>query len=110
MTRGDSLLGQLVENPGTSTPVWNELSIEFHLFERVVGAERESEISWIKTGENLMLTVGTATLIGVVKSVTKKEINIKLSRSICAEEGSRVAISRKMGARWHLIGAGVIKG
>lgn len=110
MTKGDALVGQFVGLPGTLPPVWDELIIKFHLLERVVGVANELEIPPIKVGEELMLSVGTAITMGKVKSVFGKEnVNVKLSRPVCAEEGAKVAISRKIPARWHLIGAGEIK-
>ena len=108
MTIEDSLVGQCVGLPGSLPPVRNKLSIQFHLLERVVGVAKEVEIQAIKVGESIMLSVGTATTMGEVRRVTKETIDVKLSRPICAEEGSRVAIGRKIRARWHLIGAGVI--
>lgn len=108
MTKGDSLLGQIAGEPDSLPPVLDELAIEFYLLERVVGKAKELEISPIKVGEKLMLSAGTATTIGVVENVKKNVINVKLSRQICAEKSSRVAISRRIAARWHLIGAGVI--
>jgi len=109
MTKEDSLVGQCAGKPGTLPPTWNELTIEFQLFERAVGVEKEVEVPPIKVGEDIMLSAGTAITIGEVKRVTKKTIDVKLSRPVCAEQGSRVAIGRKMRERWHLIGAGVIK-
>ena len=108
MTIEDSLVGQCVGLPGSLPPVRNKLSIQFHLLERVVGVAKEVEIQAIKVGESIMLSVGTATTMGEVRRVTKETIDVNLSRPICAEEGSRVAIGRKIRARWHLIGAGVI--
>jgi translation initiation factor 2 subunit 3 len=35
-------------------------------------------------------------------------VKIKLSRPICAQPSTRVAISRKITARWRLIGYGMI--
>ena len=108
MTREDSLVGQCVGKPGTLPPTWNELRIEFHLLKRVVGVAKEVEVPAIKVGERIMLSAGTTITTGEVKRVTKKTIDVKLSRPICAEEGSRMAIGRMIVARWHLIGAGVI--
>jgi translation initiation factor 2 subunit 3 len=108
MTIEDSLVGQCVGLPGSLPPTWTEVSVRFHLLERVVGVAKEEEIPAIKVGESIMLSVGTATTMGEVRRVTKETIDVKLSRPICAEEGSRVAIGRKIRARWHLIGAGVI--
>ncbi len=108
MTIEDSLVGQYVGVPGSLPPTWDKLSIKFHLLERVVGVAKEVEIPAIKVSEWVMLNIGTATTMGEVVRVTKRTIGVKLSRPICAEEGAHVAIARKIGARWHLIGAGAI--
>ncbi|MGB2728035.1 MAG: translation initiation factor IF-2 subunit gamma [Halobacteriota archaeon] len=108
MTREDTLVGQCVGKPGSLPATWNELRIVFHLLERVVGVANEVEVPAMKVGEQVMLSAGTTITTGEVKRVTKETIDVKLGRPICAEEGSRVAIGRKISARWHLIGAGVI--
>ena len=56
-----------------------------------------------------MINIGTTTTIGVVTSARKKEVDVKLKLPVCAEEGQRVALSRRVGARWRLIGYGIIK-
>ncbi len=108
MTIEDSLVGQCVGLVGSLPPTRTELSIQFHLLKRVVGVAKEMEITAIKVSESLMLSVGTSITMGEVKRVTKDTVNVKLSRPICAKEGTRVAIGRKISARWHLIGAGSI--
>jgi len=108
MTIEDSLVGQCVGLIGSLPPTRTELSIQFHLLKRVVGVVKEMEITAIKVSESLMLSVGTSITMGEVKRVTKDTINVKLSRPVCAKEGARVAIGRKISARWHLIGAGSI--
>ena len=108
MTIEDSLVGQCVGLVGSLPPTRTELSIQFHLLKRVVGVAKEMEITAIKVSESLMLSVGTSITMGEVKRVTKDTINVKLSRPVCAKEGARVAIGRKISARWHLIGAGSI--
>jgi translation initiation factor 2 subunit 3 len=109
MTKEDSLVGQCAGALGTLPPTWDVLTIEFQLFKRAVGVTKEAEIPPIKVGENIMISAGTAITIGEVKRVAKQMIEAKLSRPVCAEPGSRVAIGRKIRERWHLIGAGVLK-
>jgi len=108
MTREDTLVGQLVGKPGSLPPTWEELRIEFQLLKRVVGVAKEVEVQAIKVREYVMLSIGTAITMGLVKRVTKDIFDVDLSRPVCAEKGSRVAIGMKIGARWHLIGAGSI--
>jgi len=108
LTKSDGLSGMVLGKPGTLPPTWEELAIEPHLMERVVGAKEELEVESIKTSEPLMLNVGTATTIGTVTSARENVVELKLKLPVCALEGDRVAISRRIGARWRLIGYGVI--
>ncbi|MBP1909949.1 translation initiation factor IF-2 subunit gamma [Methanolobus bombayensis] len=109
LTKSDSLTGQVAGLPGTLPPTRDDLKLELHLLERVVGVSDEEEIGAIKTSEPLMLNVGTATTVGVVTSARKNIAEVKLKRPVCAEGDSMVAISRRVGSRWRLIGVGVIK-
>ena len=108
MTKSDSMVGHVVGKPGTLPPVWNGFKLGVRLLERAVGTEEEIKVMPIKVGERFMLSVGTATTLGVVKSISKDAAEVRLSRPVCAEVGARVAISRRIGARWHLIGVGTI--
>eukprot|EP00831_Metopus_contortus_P040084 TRINITY_DN31394_c0_g1_i2.p4 TRINITY_DN31394_c0_g1~~TRINITY_DN31394_c0_g1_i2.p4 ORF type:complete len:126 (+),score=38.04 TRINITY_DN31394_c0_g1_i2:36-413(+) len=59
-------------------------------------------------GEPLMLSVGTAVTVGIVLAVKKNQAEVMLKRPVCAELGSRIAISRQVGGRWRLIGIGLL--
>ena len=108
MTKSDAMVGQVVGKPETLPPVWKGFKMEVHLLERAVGTEEETRVTPVKVGERFMLSVGTATTLGVVTSISKDAAEVRLSRPVCAEVGARVAISRRIGARWHLIGVGTI--
>ncbi|MDI6859968.1 MAG: translation initiation factor IF-2 subunit gamma [Methanocellales archaeon] len=108
MTKSDALAGQVAGHLDSLPPVWDEFMMNVQLLERVVGAPEESEVEPIRTSEPLMLSAGTATTIGVVSSVRNNEVEVKLKRPVCVQPGSRVAISRRIGARWRLIGVGVL--
>ena len=110
LTKGDLMAGNVVGKPGKLPPVWNELRLEVHLLDRVVGTEEELKVEPIKRREMLLLNVGTARTVGLVTNLGKDEVEIKLQIPICAEPGDRVAISRQVGSRWRLIGYGLIKG
>ena len=108
LTKADALAGSVAGKPGTLPPLLNELTLEIHLLERVVGSEKELKVEPIKRKEMLMLNVGTGKTIGIVKNPGKHcELSLKLS--VCANKGDRVAISRRIGARWRLIGYGIIE-
>ena len=109
MTKSDTLVGQVAGEPGKLPPVKNSFIMEMRLLERVVGVTDESTVEPIHSSEPLMLNVGTATTVGVVSSAREGGVvQVQLKRPVCAEVGDRVAVSRRMGARWRLIGVGTI--
>jgi len=110
ITKSDSLNGRVIGIPGTLPPVRHTLTMETHLLDRVVGSQKEIEVEGIKTGEPLMMNIGTTTTVGIVKSGRAESAEMKLKLPICAEEGQRVAISRRIGNKWRLIGYGIITG
>ena len=109
MTKSDSLVGQVTGEPGNLPPVLESFKMSIQLLERVVGILYESEVEPIHTSEPLMLNIGTATTIGVVSSARDSgTVEVQLKRPVCANIGDRVAVSRRIGARWRLIGVGTI--
>ncbi len=110
LTKGDALAGQVAGEPGSLPPVWEGFEMEVDLLDRLVGAEEDSDIEEISTGEPLMLTIGTATTVGAVTSAREGEAEVNLKRPVCAAEGSKIAINRRVGARWRLIGIGTLRG
>ncbi len=108
LTKADGLLGGIVGKPDTLPPVQYKLNLETHLLQRVVGTKEELEVEDIKTSELLMLNIGTTTTVGVVTSATNGKTELRLKLPVCADEGMRTAISRRIGARWRLIGHGNI--
>lgn len=110
MTKGDSLVGQVAGAVGTLPPTWERFSIETELFDRVIGSKDDHVVDDIKINEPLMLNVGTATTVGIVQKVKKNLLEVELKRPVCAEEDSRIAISKRVSGIWRLIGVGRLKG
>lgn len=108
LTKGDSLTGQVAGKPGTLPDIKYEFKINLNLLDRIVGSHIESSMIDIKTGDLLMLNIGTATTIGLVTSSRKNIAEVKLKRPVCVDSGSRIAISRRFDSRWRLIGTGII--
>ncbi len=105
LTKGDALAGQVAGPPGTLPPTHEQFTMDVELLDRVVGTEVEE----ITTGEPLMLTVGTATTVGSVTSARGDEADVVLKRPVCASEGASIAINRRVGSRWRLIGVGTLR-
>ena len=109
LTKSDSLVGRVLGPPGTLPPVLSRISAEFHLLDRVVGTAEDLKVEDIKTGEPLMISVGTATTVGVVTSAREDHADMNLKIPVAAEPGQRLAVSRKIGGKWRLIGYGVLR-
>ncbi|MCL9816834.1 translation initiation factor IF-2 subunit gamma [Natronocalculus amylovorans] len=107
LTKGDALAGQVAGKPGTLPPTREAFEMEVDLLDRVVG--EDGSVDEISTGEPLMLTVGTATTVGAVTSARSGECEVKLKRPVCAADGAKIAINRRVGARWRLIGVGTLR-
>ncbi len=108
LTKADGLSGMVLGKPGLLPAVMDGFTLKVSLLKRVVGAKEELEVEEVKTRETLMLNVATATTIGLVNSARGDVVDVKLKLPVCADKGSRVAISRRIGARWRLIGYGII--
>ena len=108
LTKADSLSGSVAGAVDTLPDVLDSFTMEAHLLDRVVGTKEERDVAPIKLKEPLMINCGTTTTIGVVTSTKKKNIEVALKLPVCASPGTRVALSRRVGARWRLIGYGII--
>ncbi|MHA1699225.1 MAG: translation initiation factor IF-2 subunit gamma [Promethearchaeota archaeon] len=108
LTKSDGLIGNLVGRKGELPPATDQISIKVNLMEYILGLEEKIPVEPIKTGEKLMLSIGTATTLGSVTSITKKKAQIKLLRKVCADVGTPLAISRLINKRWRLVGYGVL--
>jgi len=108
LTKADSLVGRMLGQPGTLPKLLHRVTVEVHLLEYVVGAGEEIKVDKIRTNEPLMLSVGAATNVGTVRGMSGNAVDLELKMPLAAEVNDRVAISRRFGARWRLIGHGVI--
>lgn len=108
MTKGDSLVGSVLGAPGTLPEVLDKLELEVHLMKRVVGLQKELDVKPLVTGEPLMMNIGTSATVGTITSARKDKATVKLKIPVCAELGARVALSRRVGGRWRLIGYAII--
>lgn len=109
-TKSDAYVGKVVGKPGQLPPILEEFRLSVHLLERVVGTIEEKNVEPIKTNEPLMLTIGTATTVGIVSEAYSEDtVGLKLKIPVCADYGQRVAVSRRIEGRWRLIGYGEIK-
>src|SRR5437773_1827258 len=109
LTKADGLVGRVVGPPTSLPEILMKMTVEVNLLERVVGVPEELKVEGIKTSEPLMVSVGTATTVGVVTSARENRADMALKIPVVAEPGQRVAVSRRIGGKWRLIGHGVIR-
>jgi translation initiation factor 2 subunit 3 len=108
-SKADGLTGSIAGKAGMLPPTVTEITMETFVLERVVGSKELQKVEKINPDEALLLHIGAAVNVGKVINIKQSTIKVKLTRPICALPGSRVAISRKITARWRLIGYGLIK-
>ncbi|MDD3398432.1 MAG: translation initiation factor IF-2 subunit gamma [Candidatus Methanomethylophilaceae archaeon] len=109
ITKSDGLTGRMIGHPGKLPPVVHDFVMNTTLLERVVGTSLDMKVEDIKTNEPLMLSIGTATTVGVVKSARGHSAEVTLKIPVCVTKGQRVAISRRISGKWRLIGYGIIE-
>jgi translation initiation factor 2 subunit 3 len=108
LTKADGLTGNLAGKPGQLPPTLTEATLETFFLERAVGTKELVQVEKLQVRETFLLDVGTSITSGMVNSIKGNTITFGLGRPVCAQEGSRVAISRKIAGRWRLIGYGII--
>ena len=111
ITTADNLSGQVLAKKGELPTIRTECAIAVELMAAMVSGDGEGadKIYPLRNNEMLMVNVATSTSVGVVKGAEKGKATLHLRLPICADEGQRVSLSRRVGARWRLIGHGTIQ-
>ncbi|MDR0334901.1 MAG: translation initiation factor IF-2 subunit gamma, partial [Methanomassiliicoccaceae archaeon] len=109
ITKSDGLTGRMIGTPALLPDVVHDFKMKTILLERVVGSAADLKVEEIKSSEPLMLSIGTATTVGVVKSARGGSAEVVLKIPVCIMKGQRVAISRRISGKWRLIGYGIVE-
>ena len=111
ITTADNLSGQVLAKKGELPTIRTECTISVELMAAMVSGDGEGadKIYPLRNNEMLMVNVATSTSVGVVKGAEKGKATLHLRLPICADQGQRVSLSRRVGARWRLIGHGTIQ-
>ncbi|MEM2203027.1 MAG: translation initiation factor IF-2 subunit gamma [Sulfolobales archaeon] len=104
LTKADKLVGNVVGKAGRVPDPLTTLEMDYILLERVVGAKEMIGIEPIRVRENIMLTIGTNTTMGVVNRVSKDRLEVTLLRPSVVIKNIGIAISRQIKGRWRLVG------
>lgn len=108
VTKKDGLVGTMAGLPDKLPPIHNQLELDVELFDKILGIKEDITVETIRMNEPIMINSGTATTLGITTQSVKNQVKMNLRKPICAQVGSKVALSRQIKNRWHLIGFGVI--
>ncbi len=103
LTKADALVGSVVGHPNQLPPVWTELELEFEQIRK----ERQHQV---KKGDIVMINAGAAAVLGVVRDVKKEKISVALRKAVCAEQGSKIVVTKQVENRWRIVGYGKLVG
>ncbi|MFH1306823.1 MAG: translation initiation factor IF-2 subunit gamma [Candidatus Micrarchaeota archaeon] len=103
VVKGNLLVGQILADSKALGKVVQQPEIEYTLINR-----EGFENAPLRMGEPLVISIGTATSIGVITKLKGKKLLMKLKRAIYTDKGAKVALSRRMGQRWRLSCFGTI--
>ncbi len=125
LCRDDRLVGQTCGKVGKLPEIFSEAEISYFLMRRVVGRRPENEtdpqnlqenekksnrVAKLCKNELLKLNINSSCVGGKVTAVNSDLVKIRFSTPVCAAEGTKVVISRKMDqSNWRLIGYGRIE-
>ena len=101
-TKADGLVGNIAGRKGELPESLSKITMKYHKLNR--GDLQEGAMS---NGEALILSVGTATVVGFVKSVKRDNVELELKKSVPIEKGLKIAIMRNISQRWRLTGYGI---
>jgi translation initiation factor 2 subunit 3 len=107
LVKSDSLIGSIVGKPGTLPEDVYDVSIDTYLFDTAVGTQEPVKVEPIRKNEPLRVVIGTLATTALVTNTKENKIEIKLKKPVSLTQNSRIALSRKIGERWRLIGSGI---
>lgn len=109
LSRSDSLSGNICGLRGKMKDAVDKLKFQPVLFDHIIGIKSVQPVEKIKLNDILMVTVAISKTVGVVTSVNKGIVELKLKLPVISEKGHKIALSRQVGGRWHLIGYGILQ-
>ena len=101
----DSLSGCVVSIENNLPEITNKITVRHYLFKEYVGG---TQITPLKPGETLMLSINTSVTIGVISKLSPEQAEISLKIPIVPFKNDKVGIARSINNHWRLIGHGEI--
>ena len=115
LTRANKLIGKFLGHPGKLPEIYVSIVVKTHLLKNIVGLRRGDKalahIGEIRMGEILLVNAGSTAIGSTVKEIKGDKndiVTFSLFFPICSEISEKIAISRKIGNSWRLIGWGEV--
>ena len=117
LCRGNKLEGNFVGLKDKMEEIFIKIAIKCHLLRRLLYVNKKEwgkhveYATEIKKGEAMLLNIGFNAVGGVVIQIqgnNNDEIIFLLKKPVCSEISEKVAISRKIGNSWRIIGWGEV--
>lgn len=104
----DTLSGGVVSIPGKLPEITTSLKLKYSLFEEIFGTGKKEKVAPLKPSEMLMLSVNTATSVGIIKRMSNGIMDMTLRIPVVPFKGENVGLARNINNHWRLIGYGEI--
>lgn len=101
LTKSDSLVGAVLGPVGELPDASAVIKVKYSLL------KRSEENPLFRKGEPVVMSVHTATSVGVIADLAKGIATIQLKNPIVVDKGFKVAISRRFGQSWKLSASGI---
>ncbi|EET90446.1 MAG: translation initiation factor IF-2 subunit gamma [Candidatus Micrarchaeales archaeon] len=98
-TKADGLVGNVAGHIGGLPESALNLGLKYYSMNR-----KDIEEKGFSENEPVILSVGTLTVVGYVRSSKKNMLKVELKHPVCAEPGSKIAVMRNVSQRWKLTG------
>ncbi len=99
ITQNDRMRGQMIGHEHVLPVAVNKLQLQLNYIERLV----TSVDSKIKPREQVVLTIGTMTVLAVVESIQGNNAKISMNNKAVVLPKQRIAVSKKDKGRWRLV-------
>lgn len=107
LARNDQMRGQIVAKPGTLPKPTKRAVLEIHMLDRLLF---EKSVAEIKTNDDVVLTIGTLTVLGRIdKRVEKGCFDVETKSAAVFEKDRKIAISKRQNAQWRLVAYGICR-
>ena len=117
LCRGNRLEGNIVSLPDKNENIFIKVAIKCHLLRRLLKVNKREwgkhieYVTELKKGEVLLLNINFVSVGGLVMQIegnNNDEIIFLVKKPVCVEISEKVAISRKIGISWRIIGWGEV--